>query len=95
MPAKNITKKIPARRATLRSVATRAAKDRRFFAALIRDPDRALSAAGLKLAPNDRRALARMVRRGRVRLDLKIRDLRRFAGAPADWQWRGAWPWRP
>lgn len=82
------------RRTTLRALLMgRARKDRRFFQALLDDPNRALQAAGVTLSPRERQVLRRSLRKGRVHVqaDLSWKELRHL------WPWwRGlSWPWRP
>lgn len=87
-------KKTRPRRTTLRALIMRTArKDRRFFNALVSDPDRALRAAGVALSPREKQVLTRALRKGRLRVqaDVSLRELKSL------WPWwRGlAWPWRP
>ena len=63
------------RMVSLRKVAEKAMKDRKFFNGLLASPDEALEGAGFRLSPVDRRRLARALsskKKGRSRVHLEF-----------------------
>ena len=90
-------------RTTLEKVAHKAATQPEFWKSLRSDPDAALQAARLELAPNDLRKLKRMLKRKRVDVVVRIaattlarsipaRGRRPRRTWPADIDWY-SWPW--